>query len=89
MTLSATTKAQDWNFNGNTGVDPSIHMLGTTDNSPIPFRTGDIERMRLTGDNGWLGLNTTAPVSMFNVTDGAVVFDGTTGVNPNYYSILD
>lgn len=150
--------AQDWELDGNNTISPTTDFLGTTDATPIPFRTDDEERMRLTstgllglgittpqncfhihdafgaginlttdgtgstgGDGmslsmtntnfqfrlhedlpmlwytnslprmtltniGRLGLNTTAPVSLFHVEDGTVVFNGTTGANPNYNS---
>ena len=48
MLLTVLCTAQvNWETNGNLGVDPAIDMLGTTDNTPIPFRTDNIQRMRL------------------------------------------
>jgi hypothetical protein len=45
--LSKVLLAQDWSISGNTTISPLTHTLGTTDNSPIPFKTDAIHRMRL------------------------------------------
>jgi len=48
LAVSVFSQAPDWNTQGNIGIIPANgDMLGTTDNTPIPFRTDDVERMRL------------------------------------------
>ena len=42
---------QQWNEAGNTGITPLTEFLGTTDNTPIPFRTTNVDRMRLWQNN--------------------------------------
>ena len=39
--------SNQWKTGGNSGVNPTSHFIGTTDATCIPFRTDDIERMRL------------------------------------------
>ncbi|RYD77872.1 MAG: hypothetical protein EOP53_12250 [Sphingobacteriales bacterium] len=46
--LASTTANTSWDNLGNYGINPAINFLGTMDNSPIPFRTNNVERMRLT-----------------------------------------
>jgi hypothetical protein len=44
---SFSLSAQDWELDGNISINPTVDFLGTTDNTPIPFRTSNTERMRL------------------------------------------
>lgn len=41
------TNGDFWNLLGNTGTNPAINFLGTTDNADLVFRTNNTERMRL------------------------------------------
>lgn len=45
-----------WRLNGNDDIDVASQFLGTIDATPVPFRTTDIERMRLLA-TGELELN--------------------------------
>jgi len=36
-----------WALTGNTAVNPATTFLGTTDNTPVAFRTNNVERMRV------------------------------------------
>ncbi len=60
----------------------SLHFRLRED-MPMRWSTQNLERMTLT-NIGWLGLNITNPVALLNFEDGAVVFNGTTGANPDY-----
>ncbi|MBS1660385.1 MAG: hypothetical protein JST68_04970 [Bacteroidetes bacterium] len=41
-----------WSLTGNATVDPATTFLGTTDNTPVVFRTGNTERIRIDGSTG-------------------------------------
>src|SRR5258708_37223750 len=56
-----------WSLSGNTAVNPATTFLGTTDNSPITFRTGNAEQMRIDGTTGNVGIGTTQPQSKLAV----------------------
>jgi hypothetical protein len=45
--LSSISINAQWDVFGNNSILPASMMLGTTDNTPIPFRTSNTERMRL------------------------------------------
>lgn len=82
-TIEDNTSATSTDFLGwedNTSFDLNIKHKGEFH---INWFTFDEQRMRLTSE-GWLGLNTLTPVALFHVEDGAVVFNGTTGDNPDY-----
>ena len=49
-----------WALEGNQGIDPSSMFLGTVDGSPLAFRTGDTERMRIV-PTGNIGIGTSSP----------------------------
>ena len=66
MTIANNIFCQDWELDGNVTIDPTTDMLGTTDNSHLPFRTSNTEWMRLTHTQGWLGLHTTTPLGTFH-----------------------
>ncbi len=72
-----------WNTTGNGGTDEATNFVGTTDNQALRFRTDNTFRMGLTGADGFLGINTTAPAARFHMVDGAFVVSGNTGSNPN------
>lgn len=41
------SNANFWNLTGNSGTNPSINFVGTTDNQPIVFRANNIEVFRM------------------------------------------
>ncbi|MBK8910383.1 MAG: hypothetical protein IPM61_03560 [Chlorobi bacterium] len=49
-----------WSLTGNSGTNPAINFVGTTDPQPLVFRTNNIERMRI-APNGSLGVGTPSP----------------------------
>ncbi|GEM_PF-1079654 len=54
-----------WNVTGNTGIDPAMHFLGTTDGQPLVFKTNNLESMRLSVD-GYLGIGTSTPLALLH-----------------------
>jgi len=56
--LSGAT-AQSWNVTGNSAS--SSHFLGTTNQSPLIFKTEDVERMRLNFCGSFLGIGSKDP----------------------------
>ena len=55
----ANGSANSWSLRGNGGIRPDSQFLGTTDNKPLIFRVGNIERARL-DSTGILLINTTS-----------------------------
>ncbi|MCX7606322.1 MAG: hypothetical protein N2170_03515, partial [Bacteroidia bacterium] len=49
-----------WRLIGNSGTNPAINFLGTTDAQPLVIRTNNTERMRVT-EVGRVGIGTTTP----------------------------
>ena len=41
-----------WALTGNAAINPSTTFVGTTDNSAVAFRAGNVERMRIDGNSG-------------------------------------
>jgi len=50
------TGGRDWSLLGNSGTDPAVNFLGTTDAADLRFRTNDTERMRIAA-TGNVGVN--------------------------------
>ncbi len=64
---------------GNSGTNPNINFLGTIDNNRLVFRTRNSERATILSNEpfaGYFGLNTPAPVTLFNMNDGMLRIDG-------------
>lgn len=51
-----------WELNGNSGTNPSINFLGTTDNQPLVLKVNGAETLRITPN----GLDVRGNVSTFN-----------------------
>lgn len=77
-----------WDLTGNTmptSTDPNTNFLGATNAQPLIFRTNNVERMRILGSNGYLGVGTTTPTERLYVEGGGLrIFSdltttGTTG----------
>ena len=55
-----------WEITGNSGTDPALNFLGTTDSQPLAVRTAGSERLRVAVD-GRVGIGTTTPGSALDV----------------------
>lgn len=69
----------NWKLLGNSGTNPNINFLGTIDNNRLVFRTRNSERATILSNEpfaGYFGLNTPAPVTLFNMNDGMLRIDG-------------
>lgn len=55
-----------WSLKGNSGTDPNIDFIGTTDNQPLVFRVKDVEAIRI-DTNGYVGIGTDAPTDLLHV----------------------
>jgi hypothetical protein len=64
-----------WALTGNSGTNPTVNFLGTTDAQPLVIRTDNTERMRITA-TGDVGIGTTAPAATLDV-NGTVAFSAT------------
>lgn len=69
------TATSSWNTTGNAGISAATQFLGTTDNNPLVFRTGNTERMRLTTNNE-LGIGTTTPNSTYGFAKVEIASEG-------------
>jgi hypothetical protein len=49
-----------WSLHGNSGINPTLNFLGTTDLLPFRYRTNNVARMSILAD-GKVGINTTTP----------------------------
>ncbi len=58
-----------WSINGNTGTNPAVNYLGTTDATDLAFRIGALERMRLTTE-AELGISENDPKYTLDVKTG-------------------
>ena len=66
-----------WKPTGNAAV--AGNFMGTSNNIPLPFRTNNIERLRIT-ESGNIGIGTTTPSVQFHTT-GGVRFAGLSILN--------
>ncbi len=56
-----------WRLTGNSGTDPTIHFVGTTDRQSLAIRTNNLERIRVTL-GGWVGVGIKDPLARLHVT---------------------
>lgn len=64
----------DWSALGNTGLDSAVNYLGSRAEltpQPLIVRTGGLERLRVTGGSGFVGVGTVQPTAQLHV-QGAV-----------------
>ncbi len=74
-----------WKAKGNTGTNPASHFLGTTDNVPLVIKTNNTEQMRIQ-PNGFTGIGTNNPVSLFANTNSNTGASDGFGVNSPSFS---
>ncbi len=66
LSTSSTSSSKKWDFSGNSGTDPSIDFIGTSDAEDLVLRTDNTERIRLTA-NGNVGITESAPGAKLEV----------------------
>lgn len=54
------TPSNAWVINGNMGINPAIHFIGTTDQAAWVVKTNNTERLRVTA-SGEIGIGTSTP----------------------------
>jgi hypothetical protein len=59
--------SNDWKLVGNSGTNPAINFLGTTDNQDLVFRTNNTEKVRVLS-NGNVGIGTASPNALLHVS---------------------
>ncbi|MCW5898726.1 MAG: hypothetical protein KIT10_05595 [Flavobacteriales bacterium] len=77
--------AQDgvaWQLLGNAGTAPATNFIGTTDNVDFVTRTNNLERVRVIGNTGRVGIGVTVPLAMLEVSSGPIA-DGIFGHSNN------
>jgi hypothetical protein len=65
-TLGSGSSSSAWSLTGNTAINPTSTFLGSTDNTPLAFRTNNVERFRIDG-SGNIGIGTSSPQSLLSV----------------------
>jgi hypothetical protein len=65
---TAASSSAGWSMTGNSGVNPATTFLGTTDNTPLAIRAGNVERMRVNYGTGFVGIGTTTPQAVLEVS---------------------
>lgn len=72
LSTTSTGTAAAWNNLGNTGTNPSVNFLGTTDAQDLVFRTSNSQRMRLFSATGNVGIgNITTASELLQVETGS------------------
>jgi trimeric autotransporter adhesin len=83
---TVTANAQSWSIHGNTGIDPKTNFIGTLNNKGLPFRTNNIERMRITY-KGNVGIGVKAAQQKLDV-NGNINIAGDSGLYFGNWKIL-
>jgi hypothetical protein len=55
-----------WNLTGNSGTNPAVNFIGTTDNVDFVIKTNNSERMRITSA-GKVGIGTASPTASLHI----------------------
>ncbi len=78
--LTTGGSSNDWTLLGNTGTNPAINFIGTTDAQDWVIRTNNVERVRVKS-GGFVGLGTGAPQNQLDVEGAAVIGPLYSGTN--------
>jgi hypothetical protein len=71
--------AQAWTLKGNSGTNPSVNYIGTTDNEPLVIKTNGQEHLRIDA-SGHVGIGTTTPSYPLHLQSGKTLrIEGGTG----------
>jgi hypothetical protein len=76
LSPAALVTGSAWTLTGNSGTNPAVNFLGTTDAQPLVIRTNNTERMRITA-TGNVGIGTASPTERLQVSDGNVAITNT------------
>lgn len=69
-----------WHKEGDTGTDPAINFLGTTDSKDLVIKTNATEVARFSA-NGNFGIGTNTPASQLHVKGGQIIESGSLYMN--------
>jgi len=75
-----------WDLIGNTGTNPIINFLGTSDSLDVVFKTNNRERIRILANAGFVGINTPSPTNDLDINGGIRIRPG---ANLNYVLLSD
>lgn len=64
-----------WSLIGNSGTDPSVNFIGTSDGTDFVIRTNDIEAVRIASD-GQVGIGTDNPLTKLDILQASGGNDG-------------
>lgn len=78
MSVDSIGNSNNWNINGNTGIDSARHFLGTTDQQALVFKVNNAERLRLDGNGNIKVATGTIPTGIDQVD--VLVIDPATGM---------
>lgn len=62
--------ANGWAITGNIGLDSSLHYFGSQNElvaQPLIFRTDGVERLRVAGGSGFIGIGTAQPTAQLHI----------------------
>ena len=65
-TLLTTEESTQWSLLGNSGTNPGINFIGTSDTEDLVFKTHNIERARILA-GGNIGIGTNSPIAKTHI----------------------
>ncbi len=70
--------ASGWQLAGNSGTNPALNFLGTTDNVPLILKTNNVEAFRITSD-GKIGIGQSSPIATLDINGNLKIDSVQTG----------